>query len=126
VGGGRNGVINGPTVDFRTFLSGRGVTTNFVSPTDRQPLITAFGLQYDQVTLAAATGWSHVPASFSPALDTHMRVLDFGVDKYGLDAFIYDSTDDGAVNYDRVLFSHRKDGPTWSPTWSRASWPMSR
>ena len=33
--GGRNGIIDGPTVDFRAFLSGRGVTTNFVSPTDR-------------------------------------------------------------------------------------------
>ncbi len=35
---------------------------------------------------------------------------DFGVDKYGLDAYIYDSTDDGAVNYDRVLFSRGKNG----------------
>ena len=110
VGGGRNGTIAGPTVDFRTFLSGRGVTTNYVSPTDRPPLITAFGLQYDQVTLAPATGWTNVPASNSLALETHMRVLDFGADKYGLDAYIYDSTDDGAVNYDRVLFSRGKDG----------------
>jgi 2',3'-cyclic-nucleotide 2'-phosphodiesterase (5'-nucleotidase family) len=108
--GGRNGTIAGPTVDFRTFLSGRGVTTNYVSPTDRPPLIAAFGLQYDQVTLAPATGWTNVPASDSPALETHMRVLDFGADKYGLDAYIYDSTDDGAVNYDRVLFSRGKDG----------------
>jgi 2',3'-cyclic-nucleotide 2'-phosphodiesterase (5'-nucleotidase family) len=108
--GGRNGVIDGPTVDFRTFLSGRGVTTNYVSPTDRPALITAFGLQYDQVTLAPATGWSNVPTSYSPPLETHMRVLDFGVDKYGLDAYIYDSTDDGTENYDRVLFSRGKDG----------------
>jgi 2',3'-cyclic-nucleotide 2'-phosphodiesterase (5'-nucleotidase family) len=108
--GGRNGTIAGPTVDFRTFQSGRGVTTNYVSPSDRQPLITAFGLQYDQVTLAPATGWSNVPASYSPALETRMQVLDFGVDKYGLDAYIYDSTDDGTTNYDRVLFSRGKDG----------------
>ena len=39
-----------------------------------------------------------------------MRVLDFGVDKYGLDAYIYDSTDDGTTNYDRVLFARGKDG----------------
>ena len=39
-----------------------------------------------------------------------MRVLDFGVDKYGLNAYIYDSTDDGVTNYDRVLFSRTKDG----------------
>ena len=37
-------------------------------------------------------------------------MLDFGVDKYGLDAYIYDSTDDGHTNYDRVLFSRGKDG----------------
>jgi len=108
--GGRNGAINGPTVDFRSLLSGRGVTTNYVSPTDRPNLIASFGLQYDQVTPAAATGWTNVPASDSPALETHMRVLDFGVDKYGLDAYIYDSRSDGRTNYDRVLFSRGKDG----------------
>jgi hypothetical protein len=81
-----------------------------VSPSDRPALITAFGLQYDQVTLGAATGWTNVPASFSPALETHMRVLDFGVDKYGLDAYIYDSTDDGAINYDQVLFARGENG----------------
>ncbi|HEY9349643.1 MAG TPA: alkaline phosphatase family protein, partial [Acidothermales bacterium] len=107
--GGRNGIINGPTVDFRTFASGRGVTTNYVSPTDRTALITAFGLQYDQVTLAPATGWTDPPESYSPALETRMRVLDFGVDKYGLDAYIYDSTDDGETNYDRVLFARDKN-----------------
>jgi Type I phosphodiesterase / nucleotide pyrophosphatase len=32
--GGRIGTISGPTVDFRTFLSGRGVATNYVSPTE--------------------------------------------------------------------------------------------
>ncbi len=107
--GGRNGVITGPTVDFRTFLSGRGVTTNFVSPSDRPALIAAFGLQYDQVTLAAATGWSNVPASHSQPLETHMAVLDAGTDKYGLDAYIYDSTDDNRTNYDRVLFTRTND-----------------
>jgi 2',3'-cyclic-nucleotide 2'-phosphodiesterase (5'-nucleotidase family) len=107
--GGRNGIINGPTVDFRTFASGRGVTTNYVSPTDRAALISAFGLQYDQVTLAPATGWTDAPESYSPALETRMRVLDFGVDKYGLDAYIYDSTDDGETNYDRVLFARDKN-----------------
>ncbi len=118
--GGRNGTIAGPTVDFRTFLSGRGVTTNFVSPIDRPALIASFGLQYDRAdgaltpvtphAVPAASGWSNVPTSHSPALETRMRVIDFGVDKYGLDAYIYDSTDDGTTNYDRVLFARGKDG----------------
>jgi 2',3'-cyclic-nucleotide 2'-phosphodiesterase (5'-nucleotidase family)/predicted AlkP superfamily phosphohydrolase/phosphomutase len=110
--GGRNGVIQGPTIDFRTFFSGRGVTTNFVSPSDRPALIAAFGLQYDQVALAPATGWTNVPPSFSglPALETRMRVLDFGVDKYGLNAYIYDSVDNRQQRYDRVLFAPTKNG----------------
>ena len=58
--GGRNASINGPTIDFRSFLSGRGVTTNYVGAGDQPQLITAFGLQYDQVTLAAASGWTGV------------------------------------------------------------------
>ena len=125
--GGRNGTIQGPTVDFRTFLSGRGVTTNFIGAAgdvlfDDVPFITAFGLQFDhpaghagQAPFPAAaplpaTGWTNVPASNSPAMEMRMRVLDFGVDKYGLNAYLYDSTNDGTTNYDRVLFSTSKDG----------------
>ena len=51
-----------------------------------------------------------MPASFSPAKEMRLRVLDFGVDKYGLNAYIFDSTNDGTTNYDRVLFSPTKDG----------------
>ena len=32
--GGRGGAIEGPTLDFRNFRSGRGVATNYISPTD--------------------------------------------------------------------------------------------
>ncbi|MGL4651487.1 MAG: alkaline phosphatase family protein, partial [Caldilineaceae bacterium] len=45
--GGRNSVINGPTLDFRAFFSGRGVATNFIAPTDDAAFTTAFGLQFD-------------------------------------------------------------------------------
>ncbi|MET0862722.1 MAG: alkaline phosphatase family protein, partial [Nakamurella sp.] len=107
--GGRNGSINGPTIDYRAFFSGRGVTTNYVSPTDRSNLITSFGLQYDQVKLADATGWTGAPASYSPAKETHMAVRDQGIDKYGLDAYIYDSRNDGRTRYDRVLFARNKN-----------------
>ena len=37
-----------------------------------------------------------------------LRVLDFGTDKYGLNAWIFDSTNDRRVNYDKVLFSRTK------------------
>ena len=120
--GGRVGAINGPTIDFRNFLSGRGVATNYTSPDDLPDFVASFGLQFDhpagfagQVPFAEAaptpaTGWTHVPRSYSPAMEMRLRVLDFGTDKYGLNAYIYDSTNDGTTNYNRVLFSKTKDG----------------
>jgi 2',3'-cyclic-nucleotide 2'-phosphodiesterase (5'-nucleotidase family) len=120
--GGRVGAIDGPTVDFRTFLSGRGVTTNYVSPLDNATFTATFGLQFDhpagfagqapfpEAAPASAAGWTAVPRSYSPAQEMRMRVLDFGTDKYGLNAYIYDSRDDGKTRYDRVLFSPTKSG----------------
>ncbi|MEO8265888.1 MAG: alkaline phosphatase family protein, partial [Ilumatobacteraceae bacterium] len=120
--GGAGGAISGPTLDFRRFLSGRGIATNYVSPTDLANFVAAFGVQYDhpagfagqapfpQAAPLPATGWTNVPTSFSPAMEMRLRVLDFGTDKYGLDAYIYDSTNDHRSNYDRVLFSRSKAG----------------
>ena len=124
--GGRNASTQGPTIDFRSFASGRGIATNFVGGSgdvlfDDVPFIQAFGLQFDhpdgyagQAPFAGAeptpaTGWSgSLPATFSPAMEMRLRVLDFGVDKYGLNAWIFDSTNDGRTNYDKVLFSKTK------------------
>jgi 2',3'-cyclic-nucleotide 2'-phosphodiesterase (5'-nucleotidase family) len=120
--GGRNAVINGPTLDFRSFLSGRGVATNYVAPTDLANFVAAFGLQFDHAAgfagqapfpgaaPAPATGWANVPRSYSPPQEMRLRVLDAGVDKYGLNAYLYDRTNDRRVNYDRVLLSPTKDG----------------
>ena len=41
--GGRVGVINGPTVDYIGFFSGRGIATNYVSPTDDANFVASFG-----------------------------------------------------------------------------------
>jgi 2',3'-cyclic-nucleotide 2'-phosphodiesterase (5'-nucleotidase family) len=120
--GGRNAAIDGPTLDFRQFASGRGVATNFIAPTDLAPFIQSFGLQFDhpegfanrppfpQAAPTDATGWSNVPQSFSPAKEMRLRVLDGTVDKYGLNAYIYDSKNDRKTRYDRVLFSRTKSG----------------
>jgi 2',3'-cyclic-nucleotide 2'-phosphodiesterase (5'-nucleotidase family) len=125
--GGRGASIQGPTIDYQSFLSGRGVTTNFIGQDgeplfDDAPFIASFGLQFDhpagyagRAPFAAAaptpaTGWTGVPTSYSPAQEMRMRVLDAGVDKYGLNAYLYDSRDDGRTRYDRVLFSRTKDG----------------
>jgi len=132
--GGRVGRIDGPTVDFRTFLSGRGIATNYISPTDNAAFVASFGLQFDHpagfagqspfpaAAPADAAGWTNVPASYSPAMEMRLRVLDFGTDKYGLNAYIFDSTDDGTTNYDRVLFSPGKDGANAVATLNRGQW----
>jgi hypothetical protein len=132
--GGRVGVINGPTVDFRAFLSGRGVATNYISPTDDAAFVTSFGLQFDHpdgfagqapfpgAAPTPATGWTNGPTSYSPAQEMRMRVLDFGTDKYGLNAYIFDSTNDNTVNYDHVLFSPTKDGANAVATLGPGEW----
>ncbi len=124
--GGRNATIQGPTIDFRSFLSGRGVATNFIGTAgdvlfDDAAFISSFGLQFDHPAGYAgqasfpgaapvpATGWTgDLPETFSPPQEMRLRVLDFGVDKYGLNAWIFDSTDDSTTNYDKVLFSTTK------------------
>src|SRR5690242_1120836 len=105
--GGRGGAIQGPTLDFRNFRSGRGVVTNYISPADNAAFTAAFGLQFDhpdgfaglpafaQAEPSPATGWTDVPASDSPPQELRMRVLDSGQDKYGLNAYVYDARDDG-------------------------------
>jgi len=120
--GGRSGATLGPTVDSRSLASGRGVATNYVGPDDRADLVAAFGLQFDHpagfagqapfagAAPAPASGWSNVPASHSPATELRLRVLEAGTDLYGLHVLLYDSTDDGAMNYDRALLSPTKDG----------------
>jgi len=125
--GGRNATIDGPTIDFQSFFSGRGVATNFIGKAgeplfDNAANIAAFGLQFDhpagyagQAPFAGAAptnaaGWSgSLPATYSQAKEMRLRVLDGGVDKYGLDAYIFDSTNDGKTNYDKVLFSPTKN-----------------
>ena len=120
--GGRGGSIEGPTLDYRAFLSGRGVTTNYIAPTDDATFTQSFGLQFDhpagfanQPPFAAAapmpaTGWTDVPTSYSPPKEMRMRVLDAGTDKYGLNAYIYDNSNDRRVNYNRVLLSRSESG----------------
>lgn len=132
--GGANATISGPTIDFQTTVSGRGVATNYVSPDDNAAFVASFGLQFDhpagfagQAAFAAASpsvaaGWTNVPTSYSPAQEMRLRVLDFGVDKYGLNAYLFDSSNDGQVDYDRVLLSPTKDGADGVGTLAQGAW----
>ena len=59
--------LQGPVVDFRNFLSNRGILANYAVP--GQPAgANTFGVSYQRVDLDAAAGWSGVPASNSPAM----------------------------------------------------------
>jgi 2',3'-cyclic-nucleotide 2'-phosphodiesterase (5'-nucleotidase family) len=132
--GGAEMNIQGPTVDYRRFFSGRGVATNYISPTDDAAFTASLGLQFDHPAgfgsfapypdagPTAASGWTNVPTSYSPAEQMRMRVIDFGTDKYGLNAYIFDSTNDATVNYDRVLFSPSKDGSAAVATLGAGQW----
>lgn len=138
--GGRNASIQGPTIDFQSFFSGRGVATNFTGTAgdvlfDDAPFIASFGLQFDHpagyagqaafpgAAPSAAAGWTgSLPATYSPAMEMRLRVLDGGVDKYGLNAFIFDSTDDKTTNYDKVLFSRTKAAEDAVATLSKGQW----
>ena len=138
--GGRNATIAGPTIDFQSFFSGRGVATNFIGAAgeplfDNAANIAAFGLQFDHpagyagqapfpgAAPTAASGWSgSLPQTYSPAKEMRLRVLDFGTDKYGLNAYIFDSTNDGKTNYDKVLFSRTKSAADAVGTLKEGDW----
>ena len=97
--------LQGPVVDFRSFFSRRGVVLNYDLP--GQPAgANAFGVDYQRVDLDPATGWTNVPASFSPAMQeqfTLTTTFAAANPTRVYDLYIYDSTNDGTTNYDHVL-----------------------
>jgi 2',3'-cyclic-nucleotide 2'-phosphodiesterase (5'-nucleotidase family)/predicted AlkP superfamily phosphohydrolase/phosphomutase len=117
--------LQGPVVDFRTFIGGRGIMLNYDLP--GQPAgANAFGVQYQKVTLADAAGWTNVPASFSPAKQASFTHNNAQIAANGVwDVYIYDSTDDGMTNYDRVLVvsaANAKNGATAVANLAQGEW----
>jgi len=119
--------IQGPVVDFRSFFSRRGVVLNYDLP--GQPAgANAFGVDYQRVTLAEATGWTNVPASFSPAREqqfTLTTTFAAANPTRVFDLYIYDSTDDQTTNYDRVLMvptGASKDGSAAVADLAQSQW----
>jgi 2',3'-cyclic-nucleotide 2'-phosphodiesterase (5'-nucleotidase family) len=106
--------IQGPLVDFRTFIGGRGIVLNYDLP-GQPALANSFGVQYQRRDLADATGWTNVPASHSPAKETFFTHANSQIPGNGdWDVYIYDSTNDSAVNYDHVLIVNRAAGKNGS------------
>ncbi|MBD0348803.1 MAG: 5'-nucleotidase C-terminal domain-containing protein [Thermoleophilia bacterium] len=94
--------LKGPVVDFRTFLSRRGVIVNYDLP--GQPAgANAFGVDYFRVDLDAASGWANVPPSYSPPKEESLDIGSSALANDVYDLYVYDPSDDGTVNYERVL-----------------------
>jgi 2',3'-cyclic-nucleotide 2'-phosphodiesterase (5'-nucleotidase family)/predicted AlkP superfamily phosphohydrolase/phosphomutase len=115
--------LQGPVVDFRTFIGGRGITLNFDIPGQTA---AAFGVAYQQQELTPAVGWSNVPTSFSPARQTSFTQNNSQIPGNGVwDVYVYDTTNDSTVNYDRVLVvnaSNGKNGATAVATLAQGEW----
>ena len=99
--------LQGPVVDFREFFSDRGVLVNYDLP-GQPALAQSFGVTYQRTELAAATGWTNAPASFSPPREAQLRLRNTAFPasvnvERPYDLYVYDSTNDNVTNYDRVL-----------------------
>ncbi|HVU90654.1 MAG TPA: 5'-nucleotidase C-terminal domain-containing protein [Jatrophihabitans sp.] len=110
--GGLNANINGPTVDYASFYSQRGVLEYPLNAT-KQTSAASFGLSYQVASFAPATGWTNVPASARPAQQTVLTVKStspsLNPDRV-FDLYVYARGNSG---YDRVLVvpaAANKDG----------------
>jgi predicted AlkP superfamily phosphohydrolase/phosphomutase len=126
--GGIRPQIQGPAVDGENFFSKSAVLVNFDLP--GQPAKVSgfsFAVNYQRVTLQPASGWTNEPASYSPAMQETLvlpSTSSANVDR-SFDLYIYDSTDDGATNYDTVLAvpaSAGKDGNAAVAKLSQGQW----
>jgi len=101
--GGLNANINGPTVDFDTFFSGRGVL-EFPANATKQASAAKFGLSYQIAAFTPATGWTNVPASKNlPAQQTVLTVASSSASlnpTRTFDLYVYAGTSSG---YDRAV-----------------------
>ncbi|WP_448605147.1 5'-nucleotidase C-terminal domain-containing protein [Thermoflexus hugenholtzii] len=116
--------LQGPVVDYRTFFSMRGVLVNYDLP--GQPAgAQAFGLAYERVDLQPASGWTNAPSSFSPPMETVLVITSTAtaVNPHRFyNVLIYDSTDDGVTNYDRVILDVDKDASVVAANLARGQW----
>ena len=102
--------IKGPAVDYRNFYSSRGVMANFEVPGASAQFVRDAGLVYTTgLQIADASGWTGAPNSFSPAKETSFTFNTYVISNTAAPltwpVYIYDSTDDGQVNYDHALIA---------------------
>jgi 2',3'-cyclic-nucleotide 2'-phosphodiesterase (5'-nucleotidase family)/predicted AlkP superfamily phosphohydrolase/phosphomutase len=111
--GGLNANINGPTVDYASFYSQRGVL-EYPANTAKQASAASFGLSYQVAAFTPASGWSSVPASAgAPAEQTTVTVTSTSATlnpSRTYDLYVYAS---GKHGYDKVVMvptAAAKDG----------------
>ena len=111
--GGLNAGINGPTVDYATFYSTRGVL-EYPADATKQASAAKFGLSYQVAAFAPASGWTNVPASVGvPAEQSVLTVPTSFASQNptrSYDLYVYASSGHG---YDRVVMvpsAAAKDG----------------
>jgi predicted AlkP superfamily phosphohydrolase/phosphomutase len=110
----------GPVLDYYPdWLTGRGLVANYAVPDIDHSSLSSW-LTFDQVTLVPATDWSNPPTSYA-----ERKQFTFSVGSLALQALIYDSTNDGIINYDRLLVATSKDGATALSTMSPGEWSQS-
>ncbi|MBE7162468.1 MAG: alkaline phosphatase family protein, partial [Williamsia herbipolensis] len=100
--GGLNANIDGPTVDYASFYSQRGVL-DYPLDTTQQASAAKFGLAYEVADFTAADGWTNVPDSAEPAMQTTLTVNSTSSalnPNRSFDLYVYATT---ASGYDRVL-----------------------
>ena len=103
--------IEGPVVGKAVPLSEAGLVTNEDLPNQPGTAERA-GVAYERVALRPAEGWADAPSSYSPAEETELTIRSLDASGANPDRsyaiYVYDSTDDGAMNYDRVLVAADK------------------
>lgn len=99
--GGLNANINGPTVDYATFYSQRGVL-EYPANATKQAGAASFGLSYQVAAFTPASGWTNVPADKS-AQQTTVTVTSTSAalnPTRMFDLYVYAS---GNKGYDKVV-----------------------
>ncbi|OGN97573.1 MAG: hypothetical protein A2Z71_00630, partial [Chloroflexi bacterium RBG_13_50_21] len=105
--GGANATIAGPTVDYVTFFSTRGVLAAPLNPSE-QSGAAAFAISYQPASFTPASGWTNVSAGdpAAPSQQTQLTVAtSFAAQNPTrlYDIYIYDSVVDGIAAYDHAL-----------------------
>ncbi|MEV6235735.1 5'-nucleotidase C-terminal domain-containing protein [Lentzea sp. NPDC051838] len=112
--GGAPAKIAGPTVDFATFFSTRGVLTSPVVP-DEQAGAATFGVSYQVAAFSPADSWTNVPTGdpVAPPKQTTLTIATtFAAQNptRTYDIYVFDSNTNGTPAYDRVLLTPTSAG----------------